>query len=257
MKSNLKNIIVFFFILFCFIKVLPAQGFFNDSLSYNIYRVYPAFSCTKEKFNEAKTIVDINNWFKPSWVKEYVSVEVNAFVKGQVKKAIGLNDTFTQDQINLINLADLNSQITVTIKYYPDNTLSVNDEQKEEFKFSIDPEADAKYSDDEQEMLQYLSQNIIDKIPDSTFINYKLAAVAFSVNEQGEIFDIDMLLSSGNESVDKLLYETIYNMQNWIPAQYLNGTKVKQDFVLTVGDMRSCNTNLINIRDYESLLEEN
>ena len=40
-------------------------------------------------------------------------------------------------------------------------------------------------------------------------------------------------------------------MPSWKPAAYANGMKVKQDFVLTVGDMTSCVVNLLNIRQLE------
>ena len=38
-------------------------------------------------------------------------------------------------------------------------------------------------------------------------------------------------------------------MPNWAPAQYRDGTRVNQDFVLTVGDMTSCKMNLLNVRN--------
>lgn len=42
--------------------------------------------------------------------------------------------------------------------------------------------------------------------------------------------------------------EAIRNMPSWKPAGYSNGISVKQDFVLTVGNMESCVVSLLNIR---------
>ncbi|MFT4667667.1 MAG: hypothetical protein ACI9XB_004640 [Gammaproteobacteria bacterium] len=57
-----------------------------------------------------------------------------------------------------------------------------------------------------------------------------------------------MYNSSIDENVNELLLETIQNMPCWKPAEYANGLKVKQEFVLTVGNMESCVVNLLNIR---------
>jgi len=41
--------------------------------------------------------------------------------------------------------------------------------------------------------------------------------------------------------------ETIQKMPCWKPAKYANGTTVKQDFVLTVGNMENCIMPMLNI----------
>ena len=92
----------------------------------------------------------------------------------------------------------------------------------------------------------------MDKIPDGSFIGYDLAAVKFTINEEGKITDAHIFGSeyqtSKNEKIDELLLETICNMSTWKPAEYANGTKVKQEFVLTVGNLENCMINLFNIR---------
>ena len=42
-------------------------------------------------------------------------------------------------------------------------------------------------------------------------------------------------------------------MPKWAPAQFENGLKVAQDYVLTIGDEYSCTMNLLNI-DVSKLL---
>jgi len=37
-------------------------------------------------------------------------------------------------------------------------------------------------------------------------------------------------------------------MPKWTPASYSDGTAIEQDYVLMVGNMKSCIVNLLNIR---------
>jgi hypothetical protein len=248
MKYILNSFIAILFLNFTFVNQSVSQEHADNPMSFNVYRVYPAISFTKDEFSKAKSIIDINDRFKPEWVKNYVSVEITATKNGKSVNALGKTEVLTQDQIQLINSADLNTEIAVSVMYFPDNNLSHNDVQEERFKFYLDHEVDARYAGEQEEMLQYIKQNAIDKIPKGTFGQYQLSAVTFSVNKKGQIVDVNVLLSAENEAVDKFLYDAVCNMGKWRPAEYTDGTKIKQDYVLLVGDMKSCNTNLINIR---------
>ena len=88
----------------------------------------------------------------------------------------------------------------------------------------------------------------MDQIPDGLFTGYDLAAVKFTIDEAGRITDAHVFWPSKDEKTDALLLETICNMPNWKPAAYADGTTVKQEFVLTVGNMENCAIHLLNIR---------
>lgn len=248
MKYFQNNLLVFLFFSFVIVNDIAAQAEDVNPMSFDIYRIYPAISFTKEDFNKAKTIIDINDRFKPEWVKKYISVDITAFKHGKSVKASNKNEVLSNEQIDLINSADLDTEIAVSVKYIPDNTLSHNDVQEERFRFRLDPEVDAQYIGDREDMLQYIKQSAVDKIPSDLFGVYHLSAVTFTVEVTGKIVDVAVALSCENEEVNKLLYETVCNIGKWKPAEFANGTKVKQDYVLTVGNIMSCNTNLINIR---------
>ena len=101
-------------------------------------------------------------------------------------------------------------------------------------------------------MKQYLLENAIRKIPAGSYTNYDLTAVKFSVSEEGEIIDAHVFgpeyQTSKMEKVDEVILEAIRKMPCWQPAEYANGTKVKQEFVFLVGNMENCMINLLNIR---------
>ena len=248
-----------FVLLILLLLTFPHLGASQDCLinepCIGVYRNYPPVSITMEKLKEALTINDFKNQtndlnlaYKPSWVKEYISVEILTSYKGKVRKATSKNETLSQEQKDLINRADIGTDIEVNVRYMPDNNLKHNDPKLISFTFTIEPENEAEYPGGSQQLKQFLKDNLIDKISDASFRKYQLAVVTFTIDEEGHVTDPHLFWTSENEQTDKLLLETICNMPRWKPAAYANGTKVKQEFALTVGDMKSCVVPLLNIR---------
>jgi hypothetical protein len=228
-----------------------AQDTIVSELSYEVNITPPPFSMSKEELPAVETIIDINRHYKSSWIRTFISVEFSAVCQGQLKKALGQNDTLTQEQKDLIQLADVGSDISVKMLYMPENTLSHNDVKDFGFTFKIKPENNAAYPGGQTQLKQYLKVNAIDKIPADVFEGYALAILKFTVTETGEIVNADMYWPSKNKDVDNLLLDTICNMPKWKPATYANGKKVKQAFALTVGNHESCAIHLLNLSQYE------
>ncbi len=252
----MKNIRHQLILLLLTTLILPHLVFSQDNLSfeldYKVNRVYPSLSITKQQLNEARTLFDINEYYKPSWVKEYISVEVSASHQGKIKRAVGKSNTLNQAQKALMNTVDSGTDISVKINYIPNNNLKHNDPKETNFTFIVEPENEAAYIGGVQQLKQYLKENVEDKISDEVFEIYRLTAVKFVVDEEGQIVDAQVFESPAqtfrDTKTEELLLEAVCNMPNWIPAQYANGMKVKQEFVLTAGDHRSCVINLLNIR---------
>ncbi len=249
MKNIQNKLIVLLFISLTFPYLGSTQNSANtEQLSYEVNRVYPYISISKKQLNEARTLIDLNDRYQPSWVRKYISVEIVTSHKGKQKKALSKNDILSQEQKDNMNMADAGTDISVKVHYIPENTLVQNDAKEIHFTFTIDPKNEAAYPGGPQQLKQYLKEKAIDKIPDDQFKNYDLAAVKFTINEEGAIINAHIFETSKDEQVDKLLLETLRNMPCWKPAEYSNGIKVKQEFVLTVGNMKSCIIPLLNIR---------
>lgn len=225
-----------------------SQDGLPDTPEYGVYRIYPSVSITKEKLREAHTIAEVNKYFKSEWIREYISVEILASHSGVMGSALGKNDTLSHEQKDVIDMADLGTDIAVMVRYMPENTLKHNDVKEFNFTFTIDPENDATFSGGQEELRQYLKGNAIDKIPDGSFTGLDFAAVTFTINEKGQVIDAHLFDTSEDEKIDDLLLETICNMPSWMAAEYSDGTHVRQEFVLTVGNMKNCMSNLLNIR---------
>ena len=248
MKNFQNRIILLLLVFLTFSLATNAQDSLAFELNYDVHRVYPGFSISKEKLNEAKTISDLNQHYKSSWVKEYISVEISASIDGREMKAVNKDDLLNQKQKDLMNKADVDSEITVIVNYIPDNTLSHNDAKESDFTFTVDPASEASYPGGQPQLQQYLKANAIDKIPDGIFTKHNLTAVKFAINEDGQVVDAQVSETSKNKKTDEILLEAVNAMPRWNPAEYANGKKVKQEFVFAVGDMESCTVNLLNIR---------
>ena len=113
------------------------------------------------------------------------------------------------------------------------------------------PDKNAIYSEGAEQLIQYLQKNSIVNIEAGSFTGYDLTAIKFTITEQGHITDIQVAMPSKDTKIDEMLVTAISKMPSWKPAEFSNGLKVKQNFVLTIGNMENCMVNLLNIRPIE------
>lgn len=230
----------------------------NKELRFEIKKINPPLSISTEKLLSANSIYDLNNesneldgYIKSSWIKEIISVEFSTMYNGKEQISYSKNPILTQEQKNAIVANDLKKPIKVSIKYVPENTLKIREVKEINFTFSKAPDIDAQFVGGKNQFNIYLKENAISKITNDNFGSNELSAIRFTIDEDGEIKNAHIFESlsqtSKNEKVDNLLLETIKKMPKWEAARFLNGTPVKQDFTLTVGNLESCVVNLINV----------
>ncbi len=253
---NYKNFLLSLFaVLF-----IPFSMIGQDELAYDfkadIYIDYPYLSIPRSTLENANTLRDLNKHHKSSWIASFKSVELTSYQNGQKVVTPSKDSILTQEQKQLLKNADYGSDINVKVIYMPKNKLSQNEEHEMNFTFTIDPDEAASYAGGYQELKLYLEKNISEKVDYKKLNQHQLATVKFTVTEEGQIINPHVLHSTNDEPTDKILLDAICNMPNWIPAQYANGKKTKQDHVLTVGDMNSCIVNLINIRKHTTDFQE-
>lgn len=227
------------------------SGFSQKNVDFEVNVINPPFSLSKEKLKKVTSIIDINRFYKNSWIKEYKSVEVAAVFEGKSMKVVGKNDNFTEEQKALMNSADVNTNIEIKVHYLPENTLSRNELKDFSFKFIVNPEQEASFVGGENALRQYLKEQAIQKIPVGAFQGFDLTAVKFTIDEAGKVTDAHIAWPYENREVDDMLLSAICNMPPWTPAQYANGKKVKQELVFTVGNHENCAINTLNIREIE------
>jgi len=250
--NKIQNMLMLFWVV---ALALPQLGcaqdtVSNDELPFEVNINYPPLSLLNQQVAEADSITDLNRHYKPEWIKEFKSVEILTLHNGVVKKAVGKNDVLTKEQKNNILMADVGSDISVIMKYLPDNTLPYNDIKQFDFTFIINPECEAAFPGGQQALTKYLKENAIDKIPAGEFKGYDLAVISFTINENGQVTNphvYDPVYQRAIvEETHETLLQAIRKMPNWKPATYANGTSVKQEFVFTVGNHDNCAINLLN-----------
>jgi len=245
MLYKIISFVLYLCLAFLLLGSTRAQSSDYD-FGFNVERVYPAIAITKDQLEKAKSIADINLHYKPSWIKEYISVDIFTQHQGVSRKATSKNDLLSKEQKLNIQSIDSGSEVLVEVHYIPNNDLKQNPQKTIDFSFIVDPAQSASFAEGQKQLHQYIKAAAVDKIPANTIKQYGMAAVKFSVDEAGYIYDVNMFWSTENEDVDKVLMDAICAMPNWIPAQYADGTLVSQEFVLKVGDPTSCVANMLN-----------
>ncbi len=223
-----------------------AQDLLKNEFTYEVTKVDSPIGISKEKLSEASSFCDLNRFYKTSWIRAFVLVEIWTVVDGQSIKTMSKNDQLTLEHKDMINKADEGSAIEFKIKYLPENNLRQNEVKEEHFSVILEPEKDAEYIGGDRVLKQYL-KNTIDQIPPGVFEGYDLAAIKFTIDQEGQIVNPHVMWSSNDEKTDQLLLETISKMPCWNPAQYRSGAKVKQEYAFTVGNPNNCMVNLIKI----------
>jgi len=251
--------------LLILVNSLPQQSVSQNTtdyeISFEVNRIHAPLSLTKEKIEKAKSISDLNPFFKTSWIEEYVSVELTTVHNQKSIKSVSKDQMLTDEQKKNLSGADIGSTIQVNMTYIPDNTLKHNDPKEFDFSFIVNPESEASFIGGQDKLMDYLESNALHKISDKHFNEYGIKAILFSINENGDVVDAhinDLSLFNANDGLEteEILLEAICKMPRWNPAKYSNGQAVKQDFVLTAGDHRSCVINMFNI-DPEKYISEN
>jgi hypothetical protein len=227
------------------------NSFAQNDLKFQINKVVPSISIQENRLDKINTLTDLDKRYPTSWVRKYISVEISAYKNGAQTKASGISDVLNQEQKELIRLADRSRDIAVSVMYLPENSLKNNTVKQYDFKATIMPDKNAFYSEGVEQLIQYLQKNSIVNIEAGSFTGYDLTAIKFTITEQGNITDIQVVMPSKDAKIDEMLVTALSKMPSWGPAEFSNGLKVKQNFVLTVGNMENCMVNLLNILPIE------
>jgi len=243
-----KIVILSFISLLCLTFSLFGQG--DADYTCQIHKVLPPLSIERPLLENAKNIQDIHKQYKPDWVNSFIDVELHTYHQGVKKIAKATNDLLTAEQMKNLRNSDVGSDIYILVNYIPENNLSHNDSKKYDATFRINPDQDAYFKDGVKALNNYLKNEVLQNVAEDTYSQYALAAVRFTVDEEGRIENVTMQESSKDENVDALMKQAICDMPNWTPAQFANGEAVSQDFVLTLGDMKSCVANTLDIKRF-------
>ncbi|MBL7900430.1 MAG: energy transducer TonB [Bacteroidia bacterium] len=226
-----KSLLSFGFLL------LLISGYAQE-LKFNVHGKYTR-PVHKQTLSSAKTLVDLVSGYPSSWIDEYTSVEITGTCGGKTIKAGGKNETLNAEQQKVLNTLDLCSDVVIHVKYRSKSSSGLMEDKKINVRLTLIPDVEAEYLGGTEELNKFIKENAINKIPEATSKKITGAIVKFTVNENGQVGDLQMTRTTGDTSIDQLLMQTLSNMPNWKPAQNADGTKVKQDFEFSLNDAKS------------------
>jgi len=246
-RKNRYQIILLGLLIFGF----SLNSFCQDELRFEVNKVQPFYSILENKLVDVKTLTDLDKRYPSSWVKQYISVDVSAYRNGILTTVPGVSHVLNQEQKDLLQVADRNREIAVSVMYLPENSLTDNTVKQYDFKVSISPDKNAHCSAGTETLLQYLKANGIANIESGSFTGYDLTAIRFTITDKGLVSDLQVVLPSKDPKIDEMMVKALSKMPAWQPAEFSNGTKVNQSFILTIGNMNNCMVNLLNIKTVE------
>jgi TonB family protein len=238
MKKTLTLLAILFF----------ATGFSQSTENYYDWMVHGKIK--KEMLADAKDMFDVvPNYPKQYFgsMMDYVSVGISTVCDGKVLTAMSPNETLTAEQKNILNTADLGSDIVVTIKFSykdPANDVYGTGGRTKEFKpfmVMIVPDTEAQFPGGNSKVAQYIKETILDRTSDSTAAKKAMDAIVdFTVDEEGKVIKAKIVRTSTDPKIDELILEAANRMPKWSPAQNAKGTKVKQVFSFPVRRGAGC-----------------
>ncbi|SEB68276.1 TonB family C-terminal domain-containing protein [Tenacibaculum sp. MAR_2009_124] len=207
----------------------------NNELSYVIKRRDNKV-VVLEKLKTARKLSDFIEYFPHNWIYEYESVVIQVVSNGVEKKALSKNNFLTPEQQKLLKSAKMLDLITMKVKYETKNPVTNKKERNVmNFAFRVSPKHEAEYIGGYYKMIQYLKKNTrIEVLNWSTDIKRR-AIINFWIDKKGEVINLTIKESSGNDRVDEELIKLLKSMPNWNPAKTNDGIPAIQEFEFAIG----------------------
>lgn len=209
-----------------------------QDLKFNVHGKYTR-PVNKQTLSSAKTLVDLISGYPSSWISEYSSVEITGTCGGKICKAEGKDETLNAEQQKLLNNLDLCADVVIHVKYRSKSSSGLVENYKINVSLTLIPDVEAEYLGGTDELNKFIKENALNYIPEATSKKITGAIVKFTVNENGEVSNVQLSRTTGDTSVDQLLMETLSKMPKWKPAENADGIRVKQDFELSLNGARS------------------
>jgi TonB family protein len=172
---------------------------------------------------------------------DYVSVEISATCNGNAFTTQSAGDVLTTKQKNILNTADLGTDILIKIKFSYKNHANDNTDNAGKiiegvYIVTVVPDTEAEYPGGTKQISAYLTDNVFNEITEkNSSEKISQAVVNFTVSEDGDIVDAKISRTSTDPEIDKIIIDATNKMPRWKPAENPNGIKVKQVISIPFG----------------------
>ena len=222
-----------------------------SSVEAAIHAPYTTMAVAEPVLRTAEDVADLQLRFPSDWVRTYRSVELTTQEAGGRIVTTSGTAALSPEQRAALRTHDVATPVQVAVTYIPENDLRDNPPRTYTFSSAVAPANTPVFPGGEAALQAYLQTEILEHLPAATFERYQLAAVQFTIDEEGCIQNVELVESTENPEVDQRLLATVRNMPAWKPATYTSGKATAVERVLAVGDLRSCTRNLVGLPPLE------
>lgn len=236
---------------FATLTQFPSTNFLpNNDLQFTLNGKYK-HTTSLEQLKTAKEIIDFYPDYPGNWISNYVSVDLFLTQNGETIKSSSATPKLTKEQIEMLNKAELFSDLVVEVKYHTTNSIT-KEVTLEIHKntFTSVPKMQAKFEGGQEKLSVFFKANaepaLMNYLMDKSQVmvrseqnlgDYSLAKVELTIAKDGSVKGIGINQSTGDNAMDKLLKELIEKTPNWTPAKTKSGETIEQTFELSIGKM--------------------
>ncbi len=208
----------------------------KQDLNFSVHGAY-RYPVKKTSLVAANSLSDFIDGYPKNWLTDLISAELSTMGSGKSYSAGNSSSTLSSKQKSILTLADIGSNIIISVKYKTQNS-ATNDIEIRTMKMELTvvPEVEAEFTGGQAQMKRYIKENAINKITADEKKDVVDGKYLFTVNENGIVIDVKIVKSAGKASTDNLFLDAISKMPKWKSALDLKGAKVKQVFELSVGN---------------------
>lgn len=171
---------------------------------------------------------------------DFLWVEISVKHLGKTVSAGNASDQLNDEQRKILALADLNTDITVRIKFRykehvsgkPDTSSDINGQ----IALTVVPDTEAAYPGGFNAFRDYINKSITGKASGKNIAGKILGTVIdFTIDEQGHVVKSVVSGSSSDPQIDRMLLEALQTCPAWKPAKNSKGEIVTQQFRIALG----------------------
>lgn len=202
-----------------------------------------AKSIPQAQLQAATTLTDINPGFPASFIAadDYITVEVKTTCSDSHKSATSKGHSLTTEQKEILQCADLDSDVNMVVHYNSTNVVTQEIEKRKlDFSIKVAPEKQAAYVGGYDALQAYMQTNVLDQFKNQNLTDPGTATVKFLVDKNGKVTEVEAVETTGYFHIDVLIIQALQNMPLWQPAQNIKGETLEQEFQMSVGDMWGC-----------------
>lgn len=196
-------------------------------------------SVSQSELEEAITLTDIHSRYNTDWVATYISTKITVSKNGKSVSAAGANHQLNKEQKNILENAAVGSEVQLKVSYLPKNNLSHNTVKEMNYSYKVVPAVSAQFPEGEEVQKSYIHNSLIAKLDAEQIDFLRIGQIDFAISTTGEIVDVTVFKSSGDEVIDAILVNAIREMPQWKPALKSDGTRVKQPIEFYISNNRS------------------